>query len=338
MARTVDSDADVLLPHLESAMATELSPTARALRALEIIQTQPGIGADRLAARLGVSDRAARRYVAILREAGIPVVSVPGPAGGYRLGRGLRLPPLVFTQTEALSLVMAVLDGHHAAADPDDPVGRALAILLQSLPEAVSAQAGVVRSAAAAAPDRSAARPDPVTTVTLVQACADHRRVVVGYRTGAGTEIEAEVDPWSVLVRHGRWYLLCRLSRTDAVRTYRVDRVTSVRLLDEAADPPPDDDPVILLEENLAAGWEFSTEVLVEAPRAALAPCVPRILGRLEPTGDATTRLVGTTSNPRWYAEQLATLPAEFRVLGGPELVAATREVARRLLAAVDAR
>lgn len=316
-------------------MPSDVSPTARALRALELIQTQPGIGADHLAARLGVTDRAARRYVAILREAGIPVVSAPGPAGGYRLGRGVRLPPLVFTQTEALSLVMAVLDGHHAAADPDDPVGRALAVLLQSLPEAVSAQAAVVRRAAAAAPDRAAARPDPATTVALVQACADRRRVVVGYRTEAGTELEVEVDPWSVLVRHGRWYLLCRLRSSQEVRTYRVDRVTSVRALDAPAAAPPDTDPVTLLEENLAAGWEYATDVLVSAPRADLT-LVPRVLGRLEATGDATTRLVGTTSNPRWYAEQLAALPADFRVLGGPELVACTRDVGRRILAATD--
>lgn len=316
-------------------MPGDLSPTARALRALELIQTQPGIGADHLAARLGVTDRAARRYVAILREAGIPVVSAPGPAGGYRLGRGIRLPPLVFTQTEALSLVMAVLDGHHAAADPDDPVGRALAVLLQSLPEAVSAQAAVVRRAAAAAPDRAAARPDPATTVALVQACADRRRVVVGYRTEAGTELEVEVDPWSVLVRHGRWYLLCRLRSSQEVRTYRVDRVTSVRALDAPAAAPADADPVTLLEENLAAGWEYATDVLVSAPRADLT-LVPRVLGRLEATGDATTRLVGTTSNPRWYAEQLAALPADFRVLGGPELVACTQDLGRRLLAATD--
>lgn len=317
-------------------MPSDVSPTARALRALELIQTQPGIGADRLAARLGVTDRAARRYVAILREAGIPVASAPGPAGGYRLGRGVRLPPLVFTQTEALSLVMAVLDGHHAAADPDDPVGRALAVLLQSLPEAVSAQAAVVRRAAAAAPDRGAARPDPATTVALVQACADHRRAAVGYRTEAGTDLEVEVDPWSVLVRHGRWYLLCGLAATGAVRTYRVDRVTAVRALDEAAAPAPDADPVALLEENLAAGWEYATEVLIAAPRAQLAGRLPRVLGRLETVDETTTRLVGTTSNPRWYAEQLAALPVDFRVMGGAPLVEATREIGRRLLAATE--
>ena len=63
------------------------SPTARALLALELVQGSPGITADRLADKLGVSERAARRYVAILREAGIPIESVRGPYGGYRLGR-----------------------------------------------------------------------------------------------------------------------------------------------------------------------------------------------------------------------------------------------------------
>jgi biotin operon repressor len=103
----------------------DLSPTGRALRALELLQAQPGITAGGLAAQLEVTERAARRYIAILREAGIPVESTRGPYGGYRLGRGIRLPPLVFTAAEALGLVMAVPDGSHAAAVADDPVGAA---------------------------------------------------------------------------------------------------------------------------------------------------------------------------------------------------------------------
>ena len=88
----------------------DISPTARALLVLEMVQNQPGIGAAQLAARLGLTDRAVRRNVAVLREAGIPVESTRGRYGGYRAGRGLRVPPLMFTSTEALALVMAVLD------------------------------------------------------------------------------------------------------------------------------------------------------------------------------------------------------------------------------------
>jgi len=122
------------------------SPTARALLALELLQSHPGITADRLADKLGVSERAARRYVGILREAGVPVESVRGRYGGYRVGRGLRLPPLMFTATEALGLVMAVLDGHHDASDSTDPVGSALGKIMRALPEPVAARCGNARS------------------------------------------------------------------------------------------------------------------------------------------------------------------------------------------------
>ena len=101
-------------------MHDDTSPTARALLALELVQGRPGISAERLGERLGVSERAARRYVAILREAGVPIESARGPYGGYRVGRGLRLPPLMFTATEALGLVMAVMEAHGETGD-DDP-------------------------------------------------------------------------------------------------------------------------------------------------------------------------------------------------------------------------
>ena len=228
-------------------MTTDTSPTARALLALELVQGSPGITAERLADKLGVSERAARRYVGILREAGIPIESVRGPYGGYRVGRGLRLPPLVFSSAEALGLVMAVLDGHHDAGDPTDPVGSALGKIVRALPEPLAVPAELVRRTTAPAPDRAAARPDPVTTAALAQACSDHRAVRLDYRSEAGSEWLLEVDPWAVVVRHGRWYLLCRSHRADARRAYRIvggpelqqaARVLGQRLLAAAGSPP----------------------------------------------------------------------------------------------------
>ena len=313
------------------------TPTARALLTLELVQLSPGITADRLADKLGVSERAARRYVAILREAGIPIESVRGPYGGYRVGRGLRLPPLKFTATEALGLVMAVLDGHHDVSDPTDPVGSALAKIVRALPEPVAAQAEAVRRSTAPAPDRAAARPDPETTSTLVQACSNQRRVRLGYRSEAGSEWVDEVDPRAVVVRHGRWYLLCHSHTADARRAYRIDRVGGIDVLDETFNAPVDLDPVTLLEEHLAIGWEYDVEVFIDASLDTVAPCVPRSLGRLEPVDGATTRLVGSTSNSTWYAEQLAAIPAAYRILECPELRDATRVLGQLLLGASEA-
>jgi predicted DNA-binding transcriptional regulator YafY len=315
-------------------MNHDASPTARALLTLELVQGSPGITADRIADKLGVSERAVRRYVGILREAGIPIESVRGPYGGYRVGRGVRLPPLMFSAAEALGLVMAVLDGHHDAADGADPVGSALGKLLRALPEPVARQADAVRLTTAPAPDRAAARPDPETATTLVQACADRRRVRLVYRSEAGSEWAMEVDPWAVVVRHGRWYLLCWSHTADARRTYRIDRARDVEVLGDTFSPPADLDPVAVLEENLAIGWEYEVEVVIDAPLDAVARCVPRSVGRLEPVGPESSRLVGSTSNPKWYAEQLAAIPVAYRIVRGPEVQEAARVLGKRLLVA----
>jgi predicted DNA-binding transcriptional regulator YafY len=310
------------------------NPTARALVCLQLLQENPGMTAHRLAEKLGVSERAARRYVSVLREAGIPVESARGPYGGYRLGRGLRLPPLVFSATEALGLVMAVLDGHHDPSDSTDPVGSALGKIVRALPEPVAAQAEAVRRTTAPAPDRAAARPDPATTSTLVRACTRRRRVRLEYRSDAGSEWVLDVEPWAVVVRHGRWYLLCWSHTSGARRAYRVDRVRDVQVLGETFSPPADLDPVAVLEDHLAVGWEYDTELVIDAPLDVVARCLPRSLGSLEPVDAQTTRLVGSTSNPRWYAEQLTAIPAAYRIVGSPELRQAAGVLGERLLAA----
>ncbi|MFI9034921.1 helix-turn-helix transcriptional regulator [Streptomyces sp. NPDC053726] len=315
-------------------MVPDASPTARTLLVLELIQNSPGITADRLADRLGVSGRAARRYVGILREAGVPIESTRGPYGGYRVGRGLRLPPLMFTTPEALGLVMAVLEGRHGAADTTDPVENALGKIIRVLPEPVAEPADAVRRVSARGPDPGAARPSPETTAVLVQSCASRRRLRLGYRMGHAEERVMEVDPWAVVVRHGRWYLLCWSHTKNARRVLRVDRVTAVDVLDDTFTPPADPDPVGTLEEHLAEGWKHEVEVFIDAPATTVAGWIPRNLGRLEAIDADHTRLVATTDEPDWYAEQLTAIKAPFRIAGPRELREAIHVLGRRLLQA----
>ena len=313
-------------------MAYDESPTARALLALELIQGSPGITADRLGDRLGVSERAARRYVATLRDAGLPVIATRGPYGGYRLGRGVRT-PLLFTTSEALGLVMALLDGHHDIADASGPVGSAVGKISRVLPESLARTVEAVRRTISAAPDRSAVRPDPDLTTSLVEACDARRRVTLGYRTEKGNLREMVVDPWAVVVRHARWYLLCWSHTAGATRVLRVDRTTSVTVGEETF-ARPEIDPVAEVEAHLAEGWTYDTEVLLQAPYARLVRHVPRSLGRLEDAGEAGARLRGTTGNPHWYAEEIARLGVPMTVVGCAELRAAVAALGRRLLAA----
>ena len=316
-------------------MKADASPTARALLTLELLQGSPGITADRLADRLGVTERAARRYIGILREAGVPIESVRGPFGGYRLGRGVRLPPLMFSAAEALGLVMAVLDGHHDPSDAADPVGSALGKIIRVLPEGVAAQMDAVRRTTAPAPDRGAARPDPDTTSTLVQACATRRMVRLDYRSEAGSEWVCEVEPWAVVVRHGRWYLLCRNPDTDARRAYRIDRVRAVEVLGTELHPAQLNSTRWRCWRNIwpLAGSTTSMSSSMRRRRMSRAGC-PVHSGGWNRWERAPPGWSARTGNPWWYAEQLVVIPVPYRIVGCRELQQTARVLAQRMLTA----
>jgi len=317
-------------------MPPDLSPTARALLALEVIQNNPGITAERLGDRLGVTERAARRYVAILRQADLPIESVSGPYGGYRAGRGLRLPPLMFTAAEALGIVMAVLEGHRNAADPTDLVGSALAKIVRVLPERVAGPVHAFRQTSGT-PAVPPAWASPELTSQLIEACTAARRLHLVYRMGKATDLTMEVDPWAVVLRHSRWYLLGWSHTRQARRVLRVDRIITIETLPDTFAPPEELDALRTLEEHLSQGWTHPVDVLIDATIEQTSRWLPRSLGRLEPADEDRTRLRATTDEPAWYARQLASIPASFRVIESPELQRATAALGQRLIQAAGA-
>ena len=164
----------------------------------------------------------------------------------------------------------------------------------------------------------------------LVGACAEHRQVRISYRSEAGSEWDAVVQPWAVVVRHGRWYLLCR-SRGE-VRGYRVDRVSAAEALAETFEPPADLDPVAALEENLSTGWEYPVELIIAAPRDTVLKVLSPAVGRVEMIDEESCRVVGTTGNPYWCAEQLVGLPGRVTIIESEPIRVAARKLGRRLL------
>ena len=317
-------------------MAPELSPTARALLALESIQNNPGITAAKLGVRLGVTERAARRYVEILREADLPIESVSGPYGGYRVGRGIRLPPLMFSAAEAIGLVMAVLEGHRNAADPADPVGSALAKIARVLPARLASPVLAFRDVNAPRSPAEPAAVNPELVTALIESCAAATRLRLLYRLGRPDDMAIEIDPWAVVLRHSRWYLLGWSHTRQARRILRVDRIVSIERGQETFMPPADLDALRTLEEHLSQSWTHQVEVLVEAPVEETSRWVPRSLGRMEPAEGGRTRITATTDEPDWYARQLAAIPAPFRVIGSAPLKQAMEALAHKLLAAAQ--
>ena len=151
--------------------------------------------------------------------------------------------------------------------------------------------------------------------------------------------MHARVDPWALVVRHGRWYLICFAHHVGAARTYRVDRIECVEpcASQVTVERPLDLDPVAWLEQHLGSQRRHPTHVVFDAPVAAVAPHVSTVMGRLEPVdGGVRCALIGSTDNTTMYAgEWLAAVPVPFVVVGGTELRTAVRVLAARLGAAV---
>ena len=309
----------------------ETTPTARALLVLEMVQNSPGIRGEQLADRLGMTDRAVRRYVGNLRDAGIPVESTRGKYGGYRIGRGVRLAPLMFTAPEALALVMAVLEGR--AHDPTDPVGQAVGKIIRVLPHAVAGPVEAVVRMSERTPDGHSSAPDLQVTAGVVQACAGRHRVRLSYRLAPDKVREMDLDPWAIVVRFGKWYLLGWSHTADARRILRIDRIAGVTELADTFQAPDELDPVTAIEEHLAEGWQHRIEVVVEAPADDVRCWLPRKQALVEPIDDATSRIRASTNDLDWYAERLASVKAPFRVVSPPELRDEVAAVGRRMLA-----
>jgi len=306
------------------------------LRAFEILQGRPGVTAGELAAVLGVTARAARRYAGILREAGIPVER-PGPlrrlparagneaaSGGLYRGRGAEpghggaWQPAGCRRRRRRPRRFRAGQGHPGTARERRPASRGAA-------GAHLGRAGLgIRHA------RTPPSPACSSHPSRPGARADHLPQRVR------GEWQAEVDPWAVVARCGCWYLLCHPHHAGVVRTCRADRVRAVRQTARTFEPSRGLDPVAALEEHLGTGWEFPTRVVFDAPPAEVAPWIRPPMERLEPSGDRCV-LVGSTSNPAMYAQGwLAGVPLAFSVEGGQELRAAIAALASRLAAALD--
>ncbi len=225
-----------------------------------------------------------------------------------------------------------------APADGDDLVGSALDKVVRALPERVGREATALREHASSARDRRSTSPDPALTSALVDAVAGRRTAVVAYRSESGNEWEAEVDPWAVVVRHGRWYLLCRSHRADAIRTYRLDRVRAVQQTDRSFSRARGTRP------GGRAGGEPGHRLGVPHPRGVRRPARPRWRpgsglpwDGSSPPGTAACSSAARATRRCTPASGWRTVPHDFRVEDGPELRAAVARLAARFAAAVPA-
>ena len=289
---------------------------------MELLQARGRIGVPELARRLEVGPRTVRRYAAMLREMGVPVEAELGRHGGYRLRPGRRLPPMMFTEEEALGLALGLLAARGLGLSGAAPaVEGALAKLERVMPGPLGDRVRALQETVSIAVARSGASASSEALLALAAAADERRRVRLVYRTEWSGETEREVDPYGVAHREGRWYAAGHCHLRGGLRLFRVDRVVQVEVLDDTfARPTGLGSPETMMEAAAnAPGDEWSVEVLVEASAEESRRQLPAVGLSLEPSAGGTI-LRCRTWDLGWVARVLAGLDSPFVIRRPPEL------------------
>jgi predicted DNA-binding transcriptional regulator YafY len=305
----------------------------RLLRLLSLLQSRPSWTGPELAERLGVTERTVRRDVARLRELGYPVDAATGPFGGYELGAGGALPPLLLDDDEAVAVVMGLRNAAGGTvAGLEDAAVAVLTKLEQILPGHLRERVTALHTATERVPGRRQPQVEPGLLVTIAQACRALERLRFNYRTNAQHESERRVEPYRLVNTERRWYLVARDLDRAAWRTFRVDRMRDVEATGHRFVRGDEPDAVALVSEGLAlAVHPVRATVRVQAPPDELQGFVPGDVGVLEAEEQGTTLLRMGAEDAWWIARWLAGMPYAFEVVDPPELRDALRELAARL-------
>ena len=316
-----------------------LDTSARLLRLLSLLQMSRDWTGAELAERLEVSPRTIRNDVERLRSLGYPVHATRGSVGGYRLGAGAALPPLLLDDEEAVAVAIGLRTAAGGTiTGVEETALRALAKLEQVLPSRLRRRVNALQTYTVPVPrDAGEPRVRAEVLTQLTAACRDHERLRFGYATHGGAESRRVVEPYRVVHWGRRWYLVAwDVDRADW-RTFRVDRITPK--------PPsgprftPRELPADVIDRVQrgvsAAAWRHHARITVHAPAEAVLAKINPAVGSVEPV-DARTCVLHTGADTlESLAVHIGLLNLDFTVTDPPELVALLRTLSTRYRAAV---
>ncbi|UWE09157.1 helix-turn-helix transcriptional regulator [Actinacidiphila bryophytorum] len=316
-----------------------LETSARLLRLLSLLQSRRDWGGPELAERLGVTARTVRRDVERLRALGYPVHAAPGTAGGYRLGAGAALPPLLLDDEEAVAVALCLRTGAGGTVEGIEETSvRALAKLEQVLPSRLRHR---VQSMQAVTVQRR--RPGPTVNqqvlTVLGAACRDREQLRFDYRDHGGAASRRTVEPYR-LVHHGRrWYLLAYDVERADWRTFRVDRIEPKPPAGPRFTPRelPDDAAAYVAEGVTSRAYRFQAVVVLHAPAEAVARYAWAGFGTVTARDESSCELRTGFESLDALAMYVGMLGVPFEVREPRELADHLRTVAARLARAADA-
>ncbi|WP_409496766.1 helix-turn-helix transcriptional regulator [Amycolatopsis sp. cmx-11-12] len=310
-------------------MEDERGTTERVLTLLGLLQQRAVWTGPELGERLGVTPRTIRRDIERLRALGYPVQASNGVGGGYQLGPGHDMPPLLFDDEEAIATAVSLLAG----AGNGEAALRALTKLDRVLPvrlrHEVRALSGSVVSF-----DGSRAPIDPDVLMTLARACRDEVEAGFDYPSSSGV-MRRRVEPYRLVASGRRWYLLAYDLDRDDWRNFRVDRMTEVSARAWRFRPRPAPDAAAYVQENVTSRvYQHQARFLVHAPASVVRAQISASAAVVRPRGDARCEVLSGAGDLDFLLMHVVVLGHSFEVIEPVELGERCRILAERLLSA----
>jgi predicted DNA-binding transcriptional regulator YafY len=315
--------------------------SARLLKLLSLLQARRDWSGADLAVRLEVSERTVRRDVDRLRDLGYPVHATRGTDGGYRLGAGAAMPPLLLDDDEAVAVAVGL---RTAARSPvsgiEETSVRALAKLEQILPPRLRHRVGAFADyTVAIPPDSPAPTIDPAVLTALAAACRDHERLRFDYVSHDGAATVRSVEPHRLVAWGRKWFLVAWDVDRGDWRTFRVDRLTPRVPTGPRFTPrdlPEGGDVAAYVARGVSsAAVRFAARVVVHAPAEAVTARINPAVGVVEAIDEHSCVLATGADTVETVAVYLGLLDVDFEVTEPPELVDRLRLLAARYLRAV---
>lgn len=308
--------------------------TERVLMLLGLLQQRAVWTGPELADRLGVTTRSVRRDVERLRGLGYPVNAGPGLGGGYQLGAGRELPPLLLDDAEAVATTVALrLGARGTVAGGGEAALRALAKLDQVLPARLREEVRALQGAISTLDGDVEAD----LLLTLARATRDHVRIELAYVDRAGTPTDRRLEPYGLVATGRRWYLLAFDLDRDDWRTLRLDRMSGLRATTWRFRPREHPDPVEHVQRAITvAPYRVQGVVRVAAPATVVRTRTTAASARVEEVDDDHCLLHAGADDAGVLAQHLAMLGLDLEVLGPPALVDAVRVLGERLMRAAS--
>jgi predicted DNA-binding transcriptional regulator YafY len=311
-------------------------PTSRLLAALELLQARQRVTGPELAARLGVDVRTARRYVTRLVAMGVPVSSERGRDGAYHLATGFKLPPMMFTDEEALALGIGLMAARGLGLNTSSvAVEGALLKLERVMPTGLRATLRAASRAVELGLHRPKTNLQGKVLAVLTVAIEKQQRVQLQYQAQEASATLRSIDPWGLAHYAGHWYVVGYCHLRSGQRSFRLDRITSATPEPASFAPPASFDALTALLEGIGAlPRTHQVQVELAAGLDQVRRHISLEIGALTPlTGERAPRVLLTSQvdDLDWMARELARLPFDFTVRQPAALSSALHALADRI-------